>query len=277
MAKNSKAKNTSTQPKENDVSVEKETPTSAEQVTQEGNQTENMAPNTQSNGAVDVDASASKSVSADVNVKESATAEVINAAPMNVVSSGVSSEVAKEKETPAEEVVLATVSGVSSVPEVTDPILAELGVARAPQILANVPRAHYAILATLSMYAQQMDPTHPILEADGARMQSRLLRMLTNLINLEESHFEPIFRVVLAWFELNSNKCMHPASAHRFLHLMPVSADELRAFNNLVDMFRLLAPAKSREVAKRQVSFEKALQYGLTDSGRQRIRNFFNV
>lgn len=205
---------------------------------------------------------------------------VESAAPQNVVvneptpeETPVAAQPDAAVETPKEPEPVAQ----SAVQELVDPIISELGIPAAKRYLQNVPAANYAVLATLNAYARAMDPTHPITEAEGARMQVGLLRVITNLINREETHFEGIFRVVLAWFEKNADGCLHPRAAHRFLHLMPVSEDDLRAFNNLVDMLRLLAPAPSRALAKKQLNAERAMQYGLTDPGRQRLRNFFDL
>lgn len=248
-----------TKNRNNRVSAPQPTASTTESSMQDTNTESTRAPATESQGAQDT---------------------VESAAPQNVVvNEEVSTQVVAEEQQETQPATTVTEKNVvqSAVPEITHPVIAELGIPSASRFLKDVPAANYAILSTLNTYARVMDPTHPISESDGARQQTSLLRLITNLINREEKHFDAIFRVVLAWFEKHADGCLHPKAAHRFLHLMPVNEDDLRAFNNLVDMLRLLAPAPSRSLAKKQLNAERAMQYGLTDPGRQRLRNFFDL
>jgi hypothetical protein len=161
------------------------------------------------------------------------------------------------------------------VQSLADPILAELAIDRAAALLADVPTAHYAILANLNRYAAQMGRTTPVAEEQAMRNQVVLLRTIQNLINREEKYFDPLFRVLLMWFEKHADDCLHPHQAHRAQHLL--AADDSRTYNNLIDVLRQMAPVKSRDLVKKQTNFAKTLQYGLTDAGRQRFSAFFEL
>jgi hypothetical protein len=166
---------------------------------------------------------------------------------------------------------------VSQVGELADPILDELGIEKARALLADVPPAHYAVLAVLNRYVADTTGGHAVSEDQIARNQDGVFRVMQNLINREEQYFTPLFTVLMLWFEKHGQTALHPHLAHRAEHLMRLNPDDLRSYNNLIDLFRRMGPVKGRALEKKQISFERALQYGLTDAGRSRVSNFFDV
>ncbi|WP_233874726.1 hypothetical protein [Paraburkholderia adhaesiva] len=56
---------------------------------------------------------------------------------------------------------------------------------------------------------------------------------------------------------------------------MPLSKNQRRGFEKIITLLKTLADPKTRPVALRQVDFERLLQYGLTEQGRNRLAAYF--
>jgi hypothetical protein len=133
-------------------------------------------------------------------------------------------------------------------------------------------------LHAIAHYMENMKPKKPVTDADGARFQINLYRALTGTINhLEGEDFRKVFTQLLQKFHEHEDGVFGPTRIMRFFETMPLAASERVAFQKLVDMFKLLADPKSREVALKQISFTRALAGGVTEEGRERVKAYFNV
>lgn len=155
-------------------------------------------------------------------------------------------------------------------PEVT-------GIVDADRVLKNVPTAHQTGIQRLMEYAEKMHPSRPIEDNEGAKMQAALFRIIQNTINREEVYFKQIFAAILAIFTHHKSGAFKEINVFRFMDNVTLNEVERKAFTNLLNMIKLLGPKESRTVALKQIDMSKALRYGLTDNGRQRVLNFFNV
>jgi hypothetical protein len=163
-----------------------------------------------------------------------------------------------------------TVTDKTDYPEVT-------GIPDADRVLKTVPAAHQVGIQRLMEYATKMDPRKPIDPPEGAKAQVTLFRIIQNTINREETYFRQIFAAILAMFTHDKTGVFKEANVFRFMDNVALNETERKAFVRLVDMIKLLGPKDSRAVALKQVDMSKTLQMGLTDEGRRRILNFFNI
>jgi hypothetical protein len=155
-------------------------------------------------------------------------------------------------------------------PEVT-------GIADADRVLKTVPAAHQTGIQRLMEYAVKMDPRKPIEATDGAKAQVALFRIIQNTINREETYFRQIFAAILAMFTHDKTGVFKETNVFRFMDNVALNDTERKAFVRLIDMIKLLGPKDSRVTALKQVDMSKALQFGMTDEGRRRVLNFFNI
>lgn len=155
-------------------------------------------------------------------------------------------------------------------PEVT-------GIADADRVLKTVPAAHQTGIQRLMEYSTKMDPRNPIDPTEGAKAQVALFRIIQNTINREEVYFRQIFAAILAMFTHDKTGVFKEVNVFRFMDNVALNDTERKAFVRLIDMIKLLGPKDSRAIALKQVDMSKSLQFGLTDEGRRRILNFFNI
>lgn len=151
------------------------------------------------------------------------------------------------------------------------------GFAEVDALLKGIPESSLQIFSRLTEYARLMAPGRPIAIDDGVRQQVSFYRTLQGLINREEDNFNKMFAAFLKFVEIHSKGVFHDTHAFRFVQNLTLDEDNLKGFNNLMYMVKTLAPVQTRTHALKQLSFEKALQFGITDRGRQKVQNFFQV
>jgi hypothetical protein len=151
------------------------------------------------------------------------------------------------------------------------------GIPDADRVLKGVPPAHQVGIQRLMEYAVKMNPTRPIDSTDGAKLQASLFRIIQNVINREDTYFRQIFTAILAIFTHDKSGAFKEVNVYRFMDNIPINDIERKAFVRLLNMIRLLGPKEGRSVALKQIDMTQTLQFGLTDNGRQKVLNFFNV
>ncbi len=151
------------------------------------------------------------------------------------------------------------------------------GFAEVDRLLVNVPAANQTGLLRLMDYIETMNPKRPMDEKTGARAQAMLFKVLQNTINREDVHFRQIFSAILALFEVEPTGVFKEVNLFRFMDQVELSQTDRKAFERILNLIKVMGPKKSRAQAIKQVSFENSLRYGLTEQGRQRVLDFFNV
>lgn len=141
--------------------------------------------------------------------------------------------------------------------------------------LAGVPANKLGIIHFLTEYSAAMAPRRPITDKDGSVLQAQLYNQLINLINKEEEHFSQLWSGVLRYVEKEITGVFSHTHAFRFMDNIPLNPDQQSAFASLIHLLRLTGPVQSRKENLKQVSLDKTLQKGVTDSGRQRVLAFY--
>ena len=166
---------------------------------------------------------------------------------------------------------------VANVPEVVDAIVQTTDVSIKlddlnPQVVSIAGKIS---LAQIQEYVVNMRPKRPMLESEGARHQVILYRTLINIINNIDEDFVTVFSTILRLFEEHRDDVFHEMYVFRFMEHITLSDIERKAFHRLLNLLRISAPIKGRDLALKQVDFNSTLQYGITEIGKQRIYAFF--
>lgn len=151
------------------------------------------------------------------------------------------------------------------------------GIAAVDRLLKDVPAARLAPIHRLVEYAAAMAPKKPISAEDGARQQAALFKTLQNVINREDEYFRPLFAAILAFADAHKAGAFHETHVFRFMEFVVLPENERKAFQRLLNLAKVGAAKEGRAQAMKQVNFTDSLRYGLTDDGRQRVLDFFNV
>lgn len=124
-------------------------------------------------------------------------------------------------------------------------------------------------------YIANMKPNMPVTPEDGARQQVALFRTLTNLFNRVEGDFTQAFAATLKLFEVHASGVF--AETHRFRFMDrtdQLSPKDREAFRNMVHMLVTVAPVQGRQQVLKQLSLEKAMEHGVNENGKMRVRSF---
>jgi hypothetical protein len=141
--------------------------------------------------------------------------------------------------------------------------------------LAGVPANKLGIIHFLTEYSAKMAPRRPVTEKDGALMQKQLFDAIISLINKEDEHFTQLWSAVLRYVEKEISGVFSHTHAFRFMDNVPLNPEQCQAFASLMHLLRLTGAPSSRQENLKQVSLDKTLQVGVTDSGRQRVLAFY--
>lgn len=146
------------------------------------------------------------------------------------------------------------------------------------RILKDVPPTnHFPVLAVVE-YCEKADLKRSNDAKTLAHMNVGLWRNITNLINRQEEHFDPLFTALLRIFHLESKNAMAEIAINRGIEHMALSKQELAGYMNITTLLRLVADPKSRkQVIKTGVNVPAALRNGLTQEGIARVIAYFET
>lgn len=151
------------------------------------------------------------------------------------------------------------------------------GIVEADRALKDVPSSSLTGILRIVEYIKKMNPKKPIEVSEGAKLQAALFRVIQSTINKEEKHFKQIFSAMLAIFLHEKNGVFHESCLFRFMDNVPLNGNEIKAFTRLLNLMKLTCSKESRAVTLKQVDIGKTLQYGLTDDGRRKLIDFYNI
>lgn len=145
------------------------------------------------------------------------------------------------------------------------------------KILKNVPAAHQIEINRILMYIGRMGPDRLIDLKAALIEQVALYRAIQNIINRQDAYFTQLFTAVLFLFKEEYKGALGDRYRMRYMDNVALSEGDRKAFANITQMLLILADPKSREIALKQVNMERALENGLTEEGRMRVLNYFNM
>lgn len=132
------------------------------------------------------------------------------------------------------------------------------------------------VIESIYQYVANMRPNMPVTPQEAARNQVSLYRTLGTLFNRVEGDFGRVFPAALKLFEHHSTGVF--AETHRYRYLdeaQQLAAKDKTAFMNMVHLMVTTAPVQGRDIALKQLDLNKALDHGVAEGGKMRVRGFF--
>ncbi len=150
----------------------------------------------------------------------------------------------------------------------------------APVAVAEAPKPQFGaigsrVMSILNDYAVKMAPRRPVTEAQIIEQQRLLFEAIQKTVNDSGDDFEPLLKAVLAFIEANKTGVFHETRVFRGMDNLPMATNDRTAFTRLINLFKLVANPQGRKLALKQVDLHASLQYGLSESGRNRLLSFF--
>ena len=135
------------------------------------------------------------------------------------------------------------------------------------------------ILRNLDAYIDAMHPRKTQTEAQLNQHQVSLFRQLILAINKLDNDFETVFGLILQKFNENKDGVFDHVNVFRGMPFIALQPDEIKAFQQILDLVIMTASPKGRHISLQQVSPLKSLSIGavITDAGRNKVMAFYNV
>ena len=130
------------------------------------------------------------------------------------------------------------------------------------------------VLQSIEDYAIKMHPLKPIDVENGCRQQIGLFRALTQLLNNVNNDFPIVYGAVLARVHELRETVFHELYVFRFFDNMQLSEKERKQFQRLLNLIKVTADPKSRQVTLKQVDMGKTMEF-FTEAVKQKIFAFY--
>jgi len=125
-------------------------------------------------------------------------------------------------------------------------------------------------------YMVAMAPKKPIQIETGCRHQTRLYSSILSIINNLDSDFNTAYGALLKLVHDNRDGVFHETQIFRFMEHIALPANDRKAFTRLINLMKVTADPKGRELSLKQVSLKNSLEFGITESGLQRMMAFYH-
>lgn len=125
-------------------------------------------------------------------------------------------------------------------------------------------------------YMKVMSPNKIVNEDTGARAQVNLFRAIQLGVNQDTKDFKLLWNTLLRLVADNLDGLFHKRYINRYVTSMHATTSDVEGFVRLLNLMTTTSVASGRAESLKQIDFNKSLQYGLTDTGRQRLLAFYN-
>jgi hypothetical protein len=149
------------------------------------------------------------------------------------------------------------------------------GIPSVDEILKTVPSSLLSPIITIKNYMEMMKPGRPQDPKLGAAQQVNLYRAMTTIINKDTEHFEALFTAMLRMFEHGAQGVFHETYVYRFAEHVILNSEEIKAWQRLVNLFKVMGPVDGRDLARKAVNIEQSVQ-GLVEGAKSRILAYFS-
>lgn len=112
---------------------------------------------------------------------------------------------------------------------------------------------------------------------EGAKMQSRLNRILTDIVEtMSAQDFRSCWSIVLLFAKLHRKSSFGSEMINRYSHLWSGTEQKLTGFQMLVNVILLTADPENRaRNVRRQIDFSKSLEKYFSAEGAQRVVGYY--
>lgn len=147
------------------------------------------------------------------------------------------------------------------------------------RLLKDFPPAKLAPFEQIKQYIAAMSPGQMVEELTGKRHQKALFGALGQILNDTDADgsYNKSLTALLKVFDLAKAGAFHETHVYRFMDSVELREEQIKSFQRWINLLTVTASVKGRAQALRQIDFDKALQYGLSEQARQRIRSFYNI
>lgn len=147
--------------------------------------------------------------------------------------------------------------------------------AQAPD-LSKISTTAKLALMNIDEYIANMQPSKPITVENGCKNQVTLFRSITQILNHLNEDFNVVYSEMLRKVHEHSNGVFYDANVFRFFDNISLNEKERKQFQRLLNLLKLTADPKSRQVALKQVDLGKTLEF-FPESVKQKILTFYRV
>ena len=125
-------------------------------------------------------------------------------------------------------------------------------------------------------YIEEMKPGRQMQPSDGARHQVNLYRLIQFFVNTQSNDFNNLFATILKIVDEFKDGAFNGRYAFRFTESMVLNKNDINSFTRFMNLLTTASAVKGRQEAIRQIDFNRTLEHGFTDEGKQRVLHFFN-
>lgn len=149
------------------------------------------------------------------------------------------------------------------------------GIPSVDAILANVPSSLLYPIIAIKNYMEMMKPGRPQDPKYGAAQQVNLYRAMLTIVNKDTEHFEALFTAMLRMFEHGAEGVFHEIYVFRFTEHVIMNPDEIKGWQKLVNLVKVMGPVDGRELARKAVSIENSVIH-LAEDAKNRVLAYFS-
>lgn len=128
-------------------------------------------------------------------------------------------------------------------------------------------------------YMSDMAPNKPVNEQTGAKYQATFYSALDTMFNrLDDQDFNELYRALLLMFEEHKDGVFSDERVYRFVEHWPLTEAQNAAMKRLLNLMLVTRNPATRHISIKDLkNWDYILEFGLTDRGRNRIRNFYDL
>jgi len=149
------------------------------------------------------------------------------------------------------------------------------GIPSVDAILAKVPTSMLGPIITIKNYMEMMKPGRPMDPKVGAANQVNLYRAMMSIVTKDTEHFEALFTAMLRMFEHGAQGVFHELYVYRFAEHVVLNPEEIKAWQKMINLFKVMGPVDGRDLARRAVSIEQSVSH-LAENAKNRILAYFS-
>lgn len=133
------------------------------------------------------------------------------------------------------------------------------------------------IIIRLELYIKEMFPGVKVSEDDGARNQYLLWKTISSSVETcDANDFRRTWNIFLNYFNEYKDTVFHEKYVYRFSEYWLWSADELNAYQRIVNVLMLTRNPADRQARTKEVSLDRSLAHEFSEEARQKIISFYN-
>lgn len=134
------------------------------------------------------------------------------------------------------------------------------------------------VVAGLQRYITSMKPGLPLEQKEAASNQTALWKTLYNFLENAEEDFDKVYSVILGLFFKHKDGVFHEHYVFRAMSDVALDAEEIQAFQVLINLIKVTADPVGRQAAlKQNVDISRTLANVFSETARQKVLSFYGM